>query len=54
MAVLDQADELFGPKCLEVALDHAKAQLNRVVLWAIAHVEDPPEAVVPHGLLGSL
>ena len=46
VGVLDQARHLLGPQLSEVPLDHREGQLNGIVLRAVGHVVDEPEAVV--------
>ena len=54
VAVLDESGQLLGPQFLEVALDLAEHELDRVVLRTVWDIVDPTKAEPPHGLLRPL
>ncbi len=54
MAVLYDAHELLGPQLAKVPLHHREAKLHSIKIWRIWNIEDPPEAVLLHSLLGPL
>ena len=51
VVLLPEADHLLGAQLFELALQLGKGQLDRVPLWAVAHVIAPSEAQLAHGLL---
>ena len=54
MAVLYDANKLFGAELTEVPLHLREAKLHGIKVWRIGHVEDPTEALLLHSLLGTV
>ena len=52
VAVVDLSCQFLGPQGLEVPLDVAEDELDRIESRFVRHVVDPPDVVVSHCLLG--
>ena len=54
VAILDNAGQLSSSESAELLLHLGEDELDRIVLWAVGHVEDAPEPEHGHLRLGLL